>query len=406
MKTININKVRQDFLNLTAKVNDRQLIYLDNAATTLKPKCVVDRVAHYYLYENANIHRGVHSLSEQGTIAYENTRETIRSFIKAKHSHEVIFTKGTTDSINLVASSLGRQILKAGDEILLSTMEHHSNIVPWQIIAGQTGAKIVEVPINDAGEICMDTYQSLLGPKTKIVSIVHISNTLGTINPIKEMIQKAHEHGALFHVDAAQSVAHMPVDVQELDCDFLSFSGHKILGPTGTGILYGKEDLLNSMPPYQGGGDMIDVVTLKQTTYNSLPHKFEAGTPNIAGFIALKDAIDYIIELGFESISNQEHELLEYATAKLGSIEGLTIIGNAANKSSVISFVMDGVHPHDIGTLLDKMGIAVRTGHHCTQPLMEHFKITGTVRASFSFYNTKEEIDELTNAINKVKEFI
>ena len=396
MKTININKVRQDFLNLTAKVNDRQLIYLDNAATTLKPKCVVDRVAHYYLYENANIHRGVHSLSEQGTIAYENTRETIRSFIKAKHSHEVIFTKGTTDSINLVASSLGRQILKAGDEILLSTMEHHSNIVPWQIIAGQTGAKIVEVPINDAGEICMDTYQSLLGPKTKIVSIVHISNTLGTINPIKEMIQKAHEHGALFHVDAAQSVAHMPVDVQELDCDFLSFSGHKILGPTGTGILYGKEDLLNSMPPYQGGGDMIDVVTLKQTTYNSLPHKFEAGTPNIAGFIALKDAIDYIIELGFESISNQEHELLEYATAKLGSIEGLTIIGNAANKSSVISFVMDGVHPHDIGTLLDKMGIAVRTGHHCTQPLMEHFKITGTVRASFSFYNTKEEIDELT----------
>ncbi|MBL6989839.1 MAG: cysteine desulfurase [Bacteriovoracaceae bacterium] len=403
---MNINKVRQDFLNLTAKVNDRQLIYLDNAATTLKPKCVVDRVAHYYLYENANIHRGVHSLSEQGTIAYENTRETIRSFIKAKHSHEVIFTKGTTDSINLVASSLGRQILKAGDEILLSTMEHHSNIVPWQIIAGQTGAKIVEVPINDAGEICMDTYQSLLGPKTKIVSIVHISNTLGTINPIKEMIQKAHEHGALFHVDAAQSVAHMPVDVQELDCDFLSFSGHKILGPTGTGILYGKEDLLNSMPPYQGGGDMIDVVTLKQTTYNSLPHKFEAGTPNIAGFIALKDAIDYIIELGFESISNQEHELLEYATAKLGSIEGLTIIGNAANKSSVISFVMDGVHPHDIGTLLDKMGIAVRTGHHCTQPLMEHFKITGTVRASFSFYNTKEEIDELTNAINKVKEFI
>jgi cysteine desulfurase / selenocysteine lyase len=403
--SLNIDKIRKDFPELSREVNNKPLIYLDNAASTLKCQSVIDAVNTHYSNEASNIHRGVHFLSEQGTRKFEETRIKIASFINSPEVETVIFTKGTTESLNLVAECFGRSEFKAGDEILISTMEHHSNIVPWQMIAERTGAVVREIPVNDLGEIDLEAYKRLLSPKVKMVSTAHVSNSLGTINPIKEMITLAHSVGAKFTVDAAQSIAHLKVDVQELGCDFLAFSAHKMFGPTGVGVLWGKKELLDKMPPYQGGGDMIDVVTIEKTTYNDLPHKFEAGTPHIAGVIALKEAVEYIEKIGLENIAAMEHELLEYATSKISEIEGVRIIGTSAKKSAVISFVMDEAHPHDIGTLLDKQGIAIRTGHHCTQPLMERFCIPATARASFSFYNTKEEVDRLIDGIRKVKEF-
>lgn len=404
--SLDIKKIREDFPELARSVHGKPLIYLDNGASTLKCRPVIESLNKHYSEDAANIHRGVHFLSEQGTIEFEKTRTTVQAFINAKNTHEVIFTKGTTDSINLVANCFADAFLNEGDEILLTTLEHHSNIVPWQIAAKKKGAKVIEVPINDQGEILIEEYKKLLGPKTKMVATNHISNSLGTINPIKEMIALAHDVGAKFLVDAAQSVAHAKIDVQDLDCDFLAFSSHKIFGPTGVGVLYGKEELLNEMPPYQGGGDMIDQVSFEETTYNDLPHKFEAGTPHIAGVIALKAALDYVSSIGIEEIEKYEHDLLAYATEKLSKIEGLRIVGTAKNKASVISFVIDGAHPHDIGTLLDRQGIAVRTGHHCTQPLMKRMNVPATARASFCFYNTKEEVDALVAGIEKTKEFL
>jgi cysteine desulfurase/selenocysteine lyase len=406
MSTFNVKDIRKDFPELDRSVHDRPLVYLDNAASTLKCRPVIDALNEHYSNEAANIHRGVHYLSEMGTIKYEQTRKTLQNFINAENDYQVLFTKGTTESINLVAQCYAREFLKKGDQILLSTLEHHSNIVPWQMVAEIVGAEVIEIPINDLGEIDLEAYKSLLNDKVKIVSTNHISNSLGTINPIKEMIKMAHDVGAIYMVDAAQSIAHEKVDVQDLGCDFLAFSSHKMFGPTGVGVLYGKEDLLNKMPPYQGGGDMIDVVSFEKTTYNTLPHKFEAGTPHIAGVIAFDAAIKYIEKIGLETIKSWENELLEYATEKLEKIEGLRIIGTSKNKTSVISFVMDGAHPHDIGTLLDRQGIAVRTGHHCTQPLMKRFNIPATARASFSVYNTKEEVDQLVDGIIKLKEFL
>ncbi len=401
-----VEKIRSQFPILERKIRGKNFIYFDNAATTLKPKRVIDRVNLHYAQESANIHRGVHFLSEYGTMEYEKTRETIRSFLNAKESREIIFTKGTTDSINLVANGYASSKLKPGDEIMISTMEHHSNIVPWQLAAEKTGAKIVEIPINNDGDILLEEYRKLLNEKTKIVSIVAISNTLGTINPIKEMITLAHEAGAEVLVDGAQAVAHQKVDVQELNCDYFVFSGHKLFGPTGIGVLFGKEELLDSLPPYQGGGDMIDRVTIQKTTYNELPFKFEAGTPNIAGGIALNEAIEFVNEIGLDEIAQYEQTLLDYATSKLMDIDGLTLIGTAKKKASVNSFIIDGVHPHDLGTLLDQQGIAVRTGHHCTQPLMDFYNIPATTRASYSIYNTMEEIDGLVMGIKKAKELL
>ena len=402
---IDIEKVRSDFPALDQKVNGKDLIYFDNAASTLKAKPVIEALDHHYQKDTANVHRGLHFLSEKGTRQFEETRECVHKFLGSESSREIIFTKGTTESINLVAQCYGEVFLEKGDEILLSTLEHHSNIVPWQIAAEKKGAVIKEIPINEKGEILLEEYKKLLNPKTKIVSVTHTSNALGTINPIEDMIPMAHKVGAKFMVDAAQAVAHKPLDVKKLNCDFLAFSSHKIFGPTGVGVLYGKEEILNKMPPYQGGGEMIDRVTFKKTTFNDLPFKFEAGTPHIAGVIALKSAIEYVQEIGLENISAYEEELLNYATEKIKNIEGLKIIGTSDKKASVISFVLEGIHPQDIGTILDKQGIAIRTGHHCTQPLMDFFNISGTARASFCFYNTKQEIDEFINGLHKVKEF-
>ena len=401
-----VKKIREQFPILSRKIRGKDFVYFDNAATTLKPQRVIDRVNLHYAQESANIHRGVHFLSEYGTMEYEKTRETVQHFLNAKESKEIIFTKGTTDSINLVANGFAQTNLKAGDEIMISTMEHHSNIVPWQLAAERVGAKIIEIPINNHGEILLDSYKKLLNEKTKLVSIVAISNTLGTINPIKEMISLAHEVRAEVMVDGAQAVAHQKIDVQDLDCDYFAFSGHKIFGPTGIGILFGKEALLDTLPPYQGGGDMIDRVTIQKTTYNELPFKFEAGTPNIAGGIALNEAIEFVNEIGLDQIASYEQTLLDYATERLLRIDGLNLIGTAKHKASVNSFVIDGVHPHDLGTLLDQQGIAVRTGHHCTQPLMDFFKIPATTRASYSIYNTTEEIDGLVLGIQKAKELL
>ncbi len=398
--------IREDFPETKRYVHEKPLIYLDNAASTLKCTSVIEVINEHYKNEASNIHRGVHYLSEYGTMKYEATRKSAKEFINAKHEHEVIFTKGTTESLNLVSNCYAKSFLKEGDEILISTMEHHSNIVPWQMAASATGAIIKEIPINDNGEIIIEKYKELLSDKTKLVSVCHISNSLGTINPIKEMIALAHEVGAVFCVDAAQSIAHEKIDVQDLDCDFLAFSSHKMFGPTGVGVLYGKEELLNKMPPYQGGGDMIDVVTIEKTTYNILPHKFEAGTPHIAGGIALKSAFDYLSKLGLENIKKYEHELLDYATQKILEIDGVKIIGTAKNKASVLSFIVEGAHPHDLGTLLDRQGVAIRTGHHCTQPLMKRMGVNATARASFSVYNTKEDVDTFINALKKAKEFL
>lgn len=399
---LDIQKIRADFPILNQKVNGKPLVYFDNGATSQKPRVVIDAISKYYQEINANIHRGVHTLSQLATDAYEIARGKVQNHINAKHAHEVLFTSGTTFGINLVANGFA-SILKPGDEVVVSALEHHSNIVPWQMLCEKTGATLKVIPMDQNGELIMAEYDKLLSDKTKIVTVNHISNALGIINPIKYMIDKAHEAGAAILIDGAQSVPHLKPDVQALDCDFYAFSGHKMCGPTGTGILYGKEAWLNKLPPYQGGGEMIKEVTFEKTTYAELPHKFEAGTPNIAGGIVLGTAIDYMNEVGFENIQQQELELLAYATERLSEIEGLRIYGNSKAKTSVISFNIEGIHPYDIGTIIDKLGIAVRTGHHCAQPIMNFFGIPGTIRASFSFYNTKEEIDALVEAVKKAQ---
>jgi cysteine desulfurase/selenocysteine lyase len=397
-----IQKIRADFPILSRQVNGKPLVYFDNGATTQKPQVVIDAIATYYQEINANIHRGVHTLSQLATDAYEASRTKIQNHINAQFAHEVLFTSGTTHSVNLVANGFA-SILKAGDEVLVSALEHHSNIVPWQMLCEKTGAVLRVIPMNEKGELVMAEYDQLLSDKTKIVTVNHISNALGTINPIKYIIDKAHQFGAAVFIDGAQAVPHLKPNVQELDCDFYAFSGHKICGPTGTGILYGKEAWLNKLPPYQGGGEMIKEVTFEKTTYAELPHKFEAGTPNIAGGIVLGTAVDYMNSVGFDNIQKQELELLNYATEQLLAIEGLKIYGTAEEKTSVISFNIDGIHPYDIGTIVDKLGIAVRTGHHCAQPIMNFFEIPGTIRASFAFYNTKEEIASMVDAVKKAK---
>ena len=399
---LDINKIRADFPILTQKVNGKPLVYFDNGATSQKPKVVIDAIVKYYEEINANIHRGVHTLSQLATDAYEVSRGKIQNHINAKFPHEVIFTSGTTHGINAIANGFA-SILKAGDEVMVSALEHHSNIVPWQMLCEKTGAKLVVIPMNDEGELIISEFDKLLSDNTKIVTVNHISNALGTLNPIKYIIDKAHQVGAAVLIDGAQAVPHLRPNVQELDCDFYVFSGHKICGPTGTGILYGKEEWLRKLPPYQGGGEMIATVSFEKTTYADLPHKFEAGTPNIAGGIVLGTAIDYLNEVGFENIQAYEHELLVYATSKLLQIEGLRIFGTSKEKTSVISFNIDGIHPYDIGTIIDKLGIAVRTGHHCAQPIMDFYKIPGTIRASFAFYNSKEEIDIFVEAVIKAK---
>jgi cysteine desulfurase/selenocysteine lyase len=395
---------RSDFPILQRLVYDKPLVYFDNAATTQKPQCVIDAISNYYCAENANVHRGVHFLSQQATRAFEDVRQQIRKFINARLTEEIIYTRGTTEAINLVASSFGKKFIRKGDEILISAMEHHSNIVPWQFVCEERQAKLKVIPITDNGELEMDKLDKLITGKTKIIAITHVSNTLGTVNPVKEIIRIAHSHGIPVLVDGAQAVPHLKVDVQDLDCDFYAFSGHKVYGPMGIGCLYGKESWLNKLPPYQGGGEMIANVTFEKTTYNSLPYKFEAGTPNVADVVGFGTALDYINAIGIENIGIYENELLKYATAELEKIEGLRIIGTAADKASVISFVLDKIHPYDAGTIMDHLGVAVRTGNHCTQPIIDRYKIPGTIRASFAFYNTKQEIDVLIQAILKVKE--
>ena len=399
---LDINKVRADFPILSRTVNGKPLVYFDNGATSQKPQIVIDAIAKYYQEINANIHRGVHTLSQLATDAYEESRNKIQKHLNAKLACEIIFTSGTTHGINLVASGFA-SILKPGDEVLVSALEHHSNIVPWQMLCERTGAKLQVIPMNKNGELIMEEFDKLLSDKTKIVTVNHISNALGTVNPIKYMIDKAHTFGAAVLIDGAQAVPHLQPDVQALDCDFYVFSGHKICGPTGVGILYGKEAWLNKLPPYQGGGEMIKEVSFEKTTYAELPHKFEAGTPDVAGGIVLGTAIDYMHSIGFENIQKQEKELLDYGTQRLLEIEGLKIFGTAKEKTSVISFNIEGIHPYDIGTIIDKLGIAVRTGHHCAQPIMTFFEIPGTIRASFAFYNTKEEIDVMVEAVKKAQ---
>ena len=405
IQMLDIQAIRAEFPILTQTVNGKPLVYFDNAATSQKPQVVINGIAEYYETINANIHRGVHALSQIATDAYEASRLTIQTHINAKHAFEVLFTSGTTHGINLVAHGFTK-FVKDGDEVMISALEHHSNIVPWQMLCERTGANLVVIPMNDKGELIMEEFEKLLSEKTKIVAVNHISNALGTINPVKHIINKAHAVGAAVLIDGAQAVPHLKVDVQDLDCDFYAFSGHKMCGPTGTGILYGKEEWLNKLPPYQGGGEMIKEVTFAKTTYADLPHKFEAGTPNIAGGIVIGKAIDYLNSIGLDNIQAYEHELLVYGTEKLSEIEGLTIVGTAAQKTSVISFNIAGIHPYDIGAIVDKMGVAVRTGHHCTQPIMDSFCIPGTVRASFAFYNTKEEIDILVEAVKKAQRML
>lgn len=398
---LDLQAIRSQFPILSRTVNDKPLVYLDNAATSQKPQCVIDALSDYYGRYNANIHRGIHTLAEEATLAYEATRFAVQEFIGAASAEEIIFSRGTTEGINLVAYTWGRQHIKAGDEILISGMEHHSNIVPWQILCQEKNAVLKVIPVSEEGELSMEDYKSLLTEKTKLVSIVQVSNALGTVNPVKEMIDAAHAIGAKVLVDGAQSAVHLDIDVQALDCDFFAFSGHKVYAPTGIGVLYGKKELLESMPVFHGGGEMIKEVTFEQTTYNDLPYKYEAGTPNIADTIALKAALDYVQNIGKATIRKHENELLAYATAQLESIPSLSIIGKAKEKVSLVSFIVKGIHPQDIGILLDNLGIAVRTGHHCTQPLMKRFGIPGTVRASFALYNTKEEIDILIAGMHK-----
>ena len=401
-KGIDVYAIRQQFPVLNREVKGRPLVYFDNAATSQKPQPVIDALVSYYTRYNANIHRGIHTLAEEATAAFEATRDTVQQFIHAASREEIIFTRGTTEGINLIANTWGRQNIKAGDEIIISTMEHHSNIVPWQILCEEKGAVLKIIPINDRGELLMAEYKKLLNAKTKLVAVAHASNALGTINPVKEIIEAAHQAGAVVLIDGAQSTVHLDIDVQQMDCDFFAFSAHKLYGPTGMGILYGKRDLLEAMPVFHGGGEMIKEVTFEKTTYNDLPYKYEAGTPNIADAIAFKTALDFISQTGKENIRKHEEELLRYATQQLEQLPGLKIIGTAKEKLSVVSFVIDKIHPQDIGILLDNQGIAVRTGHHCTQPLMDRFGIPGTTRASFAVYNTKEEIDQLVAGLKKV----
>lgn len=399
---LDIKEVRKNFPILTQSVNGKPLVYFDNAATAQKPKVVEDAIVKYYETINANIHRGVHTLSQLATDAYEEARKKVQAHVNAKHDYEVLFTAGTTFGINLVASGFG-SLLKEGDEVLISAMEHHSNIVPWQFACERSGATLKVIPMNQEGDLIMEEFDKLLNSNTKVVAVTHISNALGTINPIKKIIAKAHQVGAAVLIDGAQATPHIKPDVQDLDCDFYVFSGHKVCGPTGTGVLYGKEEWLNKLPPYQGGGEMIKTVTFEKTTYACLPHKFEAGTPNIAGGIVLGVALDYLNGIGFDKIAAYEHELLEYGTKRLSEIDGLKIYGTAKEKTSVISFNLEGIHPYDVGVIVDKLGVAVRTGHHCTQPIMDFFGIPGTIRASFAFYNTKEEIDVLVEAVKKAQ---
>lgn len=402
--SLDVERIREDFPILKRQIHGHPLVYLDNAATSQKPQVVIDAVDRYYSEENSNIHRGIHFLSEQATCAYEDTRVKVRDFLNISDTREIIFVRGTTEGINLVAQSYGRTFIKKGDEIIISAMEHHSNIVPWQILCGQVGATLRVIPINHDGEILLGEYEKLLNQRTKLVSVAHVSNALGTINPIKQIIEMAHRRHALVFIDGAQAAPHLKVDVQELDCDFYAFSGHKLFGPTGIGILYGKAEWLEAMPPYQGGGDMISLVTFEKTHYNVLPYKFEAGTPNIAGGIGLGAAIDYLSGIGLEAVAAYEQGLLAYATEVLSTVKGLRIIGTAKEKASVLSFVLDGIHPHDIGTILDQEGIAIRAGHHCAMPVMQRFGVPATARASWAFYNTKEEVDALVGAIHKVIE--
>jgi cysteine desulfurase/selenocysteine lyase len=396
--------VRRDFPILRQKVHGRPLVYLDNAATTQKPQAVLDALRRYYEQDNANIHRGVHTLSERATHDYEEARVKVQRFLNAREAREIIFGRGTTEAINLVAQAFGRQNVRAGDEVLITYMEHHSNIVPWQILCEEKGAKLRVVPITDSGELILAECERLMGPRTRIVSVVHVSNTLGTVNPVKQIIAMAHRRGIPVLLDGAQAAAHLPLDVQELDCDFYALSGHKLYGPTGVGVLYGKAELLEAMPPWQGGGDMIRSVTFEKTTYNVLPHRFEAGTPHIGGVIGLGAAIDYLNGIGLEAVAAHEHELMTHALEALRQVPGLHLIGTAPQRAGAISFVLDGVHPHDIGTILDQEGIAVRTGHHCTQPLMDRFGVPATARASLACYNTHEEIGALVQGLHKVRE--
>ncbi|MDT3695920.1 MAG: cysteine desulfurase [Ignavibacterium sp.] len=399
-----VEKIRNDFPILKTKVHGKPLVYLDNAATTQKPLYVIDKTNNYYNKYNANIHRGVHALSQEATEEFESARIIVKNFINALGKNEIIYTRGTTESINLVASSYGKKNIKEGDEIIISTMEHHSNIVPWQMLCAEKKAKLKVIPINDEGEIIFEEYEKLISEKTKFVSVVYASNSLGTVNPVKKIIDFAHSYNIPVMLDAAQAVNHLKIDVQELDCDFLAFSGHKLYGPTGIGILYGKVNHLDNMPPYQGGGDMISKVTFEETTYNELPHKFEAGTPDIAGAIGLGAAIEYVQKIGLENIAHYENELLNYATNAVSDLQGLRIIGTAKEKISVLSFHLENVHPHDVGTFLDFEGIAIRTGHHCTQPLMKRFNVPATSRASFGLYNTREEVDVLVRGLTKILE--
>ena len=398
---LDIEKIRAEFPLLQREMNGQPIVFLDSAASSQKPQVLIDTIDHYYKHLHANVHRGVYQLSQEATNAHELGRQRIQTFINAASEKEIIFVRGTTEGINLVASSFGRKFLKEGDEVLISAMEHHSNIVPWQLICEQTGAQLKVIPINDEGELLMDEFDRLLNPKTKIVALVHVSNALGTINPVKEIIEKAHAQGTPVLVDGAQAIPHLKIDVQELDADFYTFSGHKMFGPTGIGSLYGKEKWLNEMPPYHGGGEMIKTVSFEKTTFNELPFKFEAGTPDIEGSIGIGVAAEYIQNIGHDAIQQHEDDLLQYATEQLMQIEGIRIVGTAKHKASVVSFLLEGTHPYDVGTILDKLGIAVRTGHHCTQPLMDRFDIPGTVRASFAFYNNREDVDRLIAGVKK-----
>jgi cysteine desulfurase/selenocysteine lyase len=401
---LDVTAVREDFPILRTRVHGKPLVYLDNAATTQKPQAVLDRLQRYYAEENANVHRGVHRLSELATDAYEESRGVVAGFLHARESREIVFVRGTTEAVNLVAQTYGRTHVGFEDEVLITTMEHHSNIVPWQMLCEEKGARLRVVPMTDSGEIRLDEFEALLSERTKIVAVVHVSNALGTINPVAEIIRRAHRRGIPVLVDGAQAVAHTKVDVQALDCDFYAFSGHKVFGPTGIGILYGKAALLDEMPPYQGGGDMISSVTFERTRYNVLPYKFEAGTPHIAGAIGLAEALRYAERIGLDAIEEQEHALLRRGTDALSRVDGLTLTGTAAHKAGILAFVIDGVHPHDIGTILDREGIAIRTGHHCCQPLMNRLGVAATARASLALYNTPEEIDALAAALHKVRE--
>lgn len=404
VSSFEVEKYRKDFPVLRQKVHGKPLVYLDNAATAQKPQVVIDALNRYYSMENANIHRGIYYLSEQATDAYEIARSRISRFINAAFPQEIVFVRGATEAINLVAQTFGRAFIKAGEEIVISAMEHHSNIVPWQLLAGQTGAQLKVIPMNDRGELQLDQLDKFLGPKTKLVSVAHVSNALGTINPIKKIIQLAHQKRIPVLVDGAQAAPHLPVNVRDLDCDFYAFSGHKLYGPTGIGVLYGRRDWLEKMPPYQGGGDMISSVTFEKTTYNKIPYKFEAGTPHIAGVIGLGAAVDYLTHIGMEKIAYYEEELLHYATESLSRIPGLRLIGTAQEKAAVVSFIFENIHAHDIGTILDRSGVAIRAGHHCAMPVMDRFGVPATARASFAFYNTREEIDILATGLRKVLE--